>query len=340
MFFACYLLAPLDSKKRNRVSYIGFTVTPKRRIRQHNGELVQGAKKTLKHRPWEMILVVYGFPTKELALQFEWVWQHPYKSRFTKPTMGVLKTDASLGGMRSMKRKIRELHLILNLPPWSGLNMTVSYTSPSTFEMGHSLDAFPLPPHMQLVVTTLDDLPASHATDDVDDDNGQVCHECGESLPTDAPVLRCYAGECSMRAHVACLSKRFTADGSPIPEKGNCGVCAVELTWPELLTRAKKPQETSSWAKKRQRKRRHVDTRQESSEGTSRRVQSEESSPRAEEAKVATCISLLDSSLDDMSQSENHAASWFIDVLSSDDDEGHGAGHAENATIDLTDDQV
>ena len=107
-----------------------------------------------------MVLVVYGFPTKELALQckpemeiehefdehiylVEWVWQHPYKSRFTKPTMGHLKTDKSLGNMRCIQSKIRELHLILNMPPWSQLELTLSYTSQGTTSISLYDDTMP-----------------------------------------------------------------------------------------------------------------------------------------------------------------------------------------------------
>lgn len=49
--------------------YFRFTVDPRRRIRQHNGDVANGASKTVKGRPWEMMLVLYGFPTKVSRLQ-------------------------------------------------------------------------------------------------------------------------------------------------------------------------------------------------------------------------------------------------------------------------------
>lgn len=68
-FYACYLLR---SKKNNTFShrfYIGSTPDPPRRIRQHNGELTNGAWKTRLYKPWEMEVIVYGFPSKLTALQ-------------------------------------------------------------------------------------------------------------------------------------------------------------------------------------------------------------------------------------------------------------------------------
>ena len=79
-FHACYLVGSLDPARKGR-SYVGFTVNPERRIRQHNGVLAAGARYTRRLRPCEMVLLVHGFPSKVQALQFEWAWQKPALSR-------------------------------------------------------------------------------------------------------------------------------------------------------------------------------------------------------------------------------------------------------------------
>ncbi|KAH9444590.1 hypothetical protein H4Q26_006154 [Puccinia striiformis f. sp. tritici PST-130] len=80
-FYACYLLRSYHKGKRNQRTYVGSTPSPPRRIRQHNGELKGGAVRTKYYRPWEMELICYGFPSKLVALQFEWALNTPYKSR-------------------------------------------------------------------------------------------------------------------------------------------------------------------------------------------------------------------------------------------------------------------
>jgi predicted GIY-YIG superfamily endonuclease len=52
-------------------SYIGSTTDVRRRLRQHNGELVGGAKSTSRHKPWEMRVYVSGFKNRSEACRWE-----------------------------------------------------------------------------------------------------------------------------------------------------------------------------------------------------------------------------------------------------------------------------
>lgn len=79
--WSCYcLVSPKGS------TYIGATVNVDRRLRQHNGELVGGAKATSRFTEWKRVCHVLGFPDERAALQFEWRWKHlSRKSTLTKP---------------------------------------------------------------------------------------------------------------------------------------------------------------------------------------------------------------------------------------------------------------
>uniref|UniRef100_A0A6C0IFC8 GIY-YIG domain-containing protein n=1 Tax=viral metagenome TaxID=1070528 RepID=A0A6C0IFC8_9ZZZZ len=70
----CYLL---ESDKK---SYVGATLDPDRRLRQHNGEISGGAKAT-KGSVWKRVCLVGTFPEERDALQFEWKWKNLSKSQ-------------------------------------------------------------------------------------------------------------------------------------------------------------------------------------------------------------------------------------------------------------------
>ncbi|CAB4312373.1 unnamed protein product [Prunus armeniaca] len=168
-FFACYLLTSRSPRYKGH-TYIGFTVNPRRRIRQHNGEIGQGAWRTKRKRPWEMVLCIYGFPTNVSALQFEWAWQNPTVSKAVRQAAASFK---SLGGLVS---KIKLAYTMLTLPPWQSLNITVNFFS--TQYTKHSAGCPRLPEQMKVKVCSMDELPScTKLSDDLLINEDEWCNE-------------------------------------------------------------------------------------------------------------------------------------------------------------------
>ena len=124
-FHGCYLLF------NGRKTYVGYTVNPLRRIKQHNlGREKGGAKKTSDKGPWDMILIVYGFMSNIAALQFEWAWQHPTLSKKLK-MMGcdsvLIKSPRK---QDTLQYKISLLGIMLGAGPWDVLPLTVRWIHP------------------------------------------------------------------------------------------------------------------------------------------------------------------------------------------------------------------
>ncbi|KAF7816214.1 Structure-specific endonuclease subunit SLX1 [Senna tora] len=184
-FFACYLLLSLSPRYKGH-TYIGFTVNPRRRIRQHNGEIGSGAFRTKKRRPWEMVLCIYGFPTNVSALQFEWAWQHPVES------LAVRKAAATFKSLSGVANKIKLAYTMLTLPSWQSMNITVNFFS--TKYMKHSAGCPSLPEHMKVQIGSMDELPCytesfdglSENEDNDDTFDGSVTHLSPQNKESEA----------------------------------------------------------------------------------------------------------------------------------------------------------
>ncbi|XP_074581205.1 uncharacterized protein LOC141837726 [Curcuma longa] len=167
-FFACYLLASLCPRHKGR-TYIGFTVNPRRRIRQHNGEIRCGASRTKRGRPWEMTLCIYGFPSNVSALQFEWAWQHPTES------LAVRKAASSFKSLSGIANKIKLAYTMLSLPAWENLNATVNFFSTKYMKY---IDGCPkLPKQMKTIFCVMDELPCYIKGPILDDSSEEDYHE-------------------------------------------------------------------------------------------------------------------------------------------------------------------
>ncbi|KAH7727612.1 GIY-YIG catalytic domain containing protein [Aphelenchoides avenae] len=126
-FFGVYCLisrSPLKQYK-NRC-YIGYTVDPNRRIRQHNaGKQFGGAGKTDNRGPWDMVCITHGFPNSISALRFEWAWQNPDKSKRLKHlSLNKSKKESPFAF------RLRVLCHMLTSDPWRRLALTFRWILP------------------------------------------------------------------------------------------------------------------------------------------------------------------------------------------------------------------
>lgn len=77
-----------------RAHYIGATTNPARRLRQHNGSLVGGARRTRRCQgTWRFRCIVTGFRTWKETLQFEWAFQYHCRRRRTDAARCIALTQ-------------------------------------------------------------------------------------------------------------------------------------------------------------------------------------------------------------------------------------------------------
>lgn len=105
----CYILRNKNPQYSN-LTYNGSTNNPKRRLRQHNGEISGGAVYTKKAPAgWEIYFLMTGFPDHKNALSCEWRIKHTEgKPRCQRPPHH-----------RGTKGRIVALNDILRLDKWT-----------------------------------------------------------------------------------------------------------------------------------------------------------------------------------------------------------------------------
>ena len=108
-------------------TYAGVSPDVHRRLRQHNGELVGGAKYTTARGPgWRHVCFVRGFRTKQEVLQFEWAVKHEPPRRKGGLEARIKKLTATLNRARWTS----------NAPPAADVALRVELASalPSTLD--------------------------------------------------------------------------------------------------------------------------------------------------------------------------------------------------------------
>ncbi|ETE61629.1 Structure-specific endonuclease subunit slx1, partial [Ophiophagus hannah] len=197
-FFGVYLLYCTNPRYQGRI-YIGFTVNPERRIDQHNaGKRCGGAWKTSGRGPWDMVLIVHGFPSDVAALR------------------------------RPFDFHLRVLAHMLQTAPWCRLPLTIRWLKQEYCrEFPPGLEP---PLHMPIAfgpVRAVKDTkraePLSPEEQAVTTKHCSVCLKTFQDGDEDIP-LHCFHPTCTMAAHMFCLSRLFL-EKEPnhiLPIEGQC----------------------------------------------------------------------------------------------------------------------
>ena len=236
-FVGCYLLRSLDPA-HPRSTYVGFTVNPLRRVRQHNGEIQGGARRTKKKRPWAFVALVDGFASQVEALQFEWAWQHPGRSLAVREANGGRRRART-----GWKAHLECAETMLGIDKWSHLVLRVvdadATPPPRTAFFASArvsrgpVDAWP-PAVAAARAATAAARPAADRGD-------RPCAVCGAPAADarSGAVLSCE--RCDAPVHLVCLAAHSLAgDGALVPPRGACPVCDHETDWTLVVRQAKR----------------------------------------------------------------------------------------------------
>ena len=271
-FHGVYCLDNINPKWKGH-SYVGFTVNPSRRIRQHNGELPNGAMQTKRKRPWDMIFCIFGFPSKIMALQFEWTCQNPEKA---KPLREVFTKRVTQTRHTIVNNYCIFTHL-LSSPPYNGLELTIQVFNENRFlevkalaERDPSLRCRPLPRSPTFGdFASINKYVSGYGSPDKSFLSGQcnLCTLCEGRLLSIVSTVHC-PGACGGIFHPPCLAAFFSSfaedvDNVPlIPTNTvSCPSCTVDITWPLIIKYSLESNRRNAFHSKKNEKKRVADIR-------------------------------------------------------------------------------
>ncbi|GAB6030058.1 hypothetical protein CHUAL_005741 [Chamberlinius hualienensis] len=226
--YGCYLLYCLNEKYKGH-TYIGYTVNPSRRIKQHNGGVkANGAKRTSNKGPWEMALLVYGFPNANSALRFEWAWQHPRSSRRLKHVRSKKSRETAF------QYRFYLMSEMIRVGPWNRLPLIIRWLKQSYFiEFDVSLRP---PSHMPIVFGPVITKKVQGEQSHQAASSLQIsCGLCKKSLVDLENQISCINPRCRHVSHVVCLAEHFTKGEHVIPVEGECPACKTTVLWGDLV---------------------------------------------------------------------------------------------------------
>ena len=231
-FFGVYLLYCMNSKYKGR-TYIGYTIDPRRRLKEHNaGKEHKGAWKTSNKGPWNMVLIVHGFPNMISALRFEWAWQHPHVSRRLKH---VPKKKSRQNVFQFCLVVLSEM---LKVGPWCRLPLTIRWLDYEFFEEYSSYISAPL--HMprccgKVFSQKIKKTPNNGVVNRMEIDKALIfCSIC--TLPLkETESVSCIKPNCLLVAHLICLANTFRKGNMILPVDGTCPGCITNVLWGDLI---------------------------------------------------------------------------------------------------------
>ncbi|KAH6611515.1 hypothetical protein Trco_001535 [Trichoderma cornu-damae] len=271
---ALYAVYVLRSTVRRGSIYVGSTPNPPRRLRQHNGEAKGGAARTSRNnlRPWEMIVLVSGFPSSIAALKFEWALNNPHLTlHIPKEERITVATRRKKNGLprrpqHSLASVIPNLHLLTSVSSFSRWPLNLHFFSQDAYEAwGGWSETRKTPVRAGLKVLTdfgpsaeglatttswgIHSLPLDYAPmkEYVEkarnmvsfERQGQCIHCHGEMASNQGLYALCPNDGCEAMGHLDCWSRHGLAnDDDPtaiLPNSCQCPACSGEIRWGDMI---------------------------------------------------------------------------------------------------------